>query len=160
MRSRPDSSGVAAAPATHKWVSLFGSLAELSVQGLLGGFLIFFSCYCCRQSRAVKHDCLWWCLFTDVHFHNDPSSSSVFSRCAVNYLPSQARILPLSPTVFRPLLRHSASCVVSTGAGLFSSVLNCAMTCDSFNIPLSPLTLRASWAKASSSRRENKVQQP
>lgn len=99
------------APAPHKpprqhkrQVSLFGRLAELSVQGLLGccSFLLLLLLCCCHQSRAVKRDCRWLCLFAYVHFHNDLSSSWMFSHCAVNYLPSQNRILPLSPTVFGP----------------------------------------------------------
>lgn len=58
---------------------------------------------CCHQSRAVQRDCPWLCLFACMYFHNDLLHPLwMFSRCAVNYLPSQNRILPLSQTVFGP----------------------------------------------------------
>lgn len=64
VRSRPGSGGVAAAPAPHKpprqhkrQVSLFRRLAELSVQGLLGGcsfFPSFFFFFFVAATKVVQ----------------------------------------------------------------------------------------------------------
>lgn len=108
------------APAPHKpprqhkrRVSLFGWLAELCA-GPAGRLRFSFSSssLCCHQSRAVKPDCRWLCLF--AYFHNDRSSFWMFSRCKLFTFPEQNPFIISDCIWTEPLLRNSASRIVST----------------------------------------------